>query len=152
MANISATQPAFAGVEVGERLGYDPRCLKHDISNTLGQNWATDNYTVELLTDPRYQTFGGFLAQLDNTGNETQPHFPIHVYGHFAMNGDPAGDVNTPRLCLSPSTLLKVNDPSSSTIHLTNRCSGCTMLISIAFGGSGKINNLLSEHSKFREH
>ncbi|CAG9981060.1 unnamed protein product [Clonostachys byssicola] len=93
MANISATEPFFSGVKTGELFAYEPRCIRRDISTNLAQSWATDNYTVDQLTNPDFQTdFGAFQNQLDNVGSNTNGRWPLHLYGHYAMNGDPGGD------------------------------------------------------------
>ncbi|KAH8646666.1 tyrosinase [Xylariales sp. PMI_506] len=93
MANISATAPVWPGVEAGEFLGYGPRCLRHDISVPLAQTWATDNHTVDLLTNPAYQTgIGAFQDMLQYTGTDTAGYYGLHQYGHFSVNGDPSGD------------------------------------------------------------
>ncbi|ORY58915.1 uncharacterized protein BCR38DRAFT_400025 [Pseudomassariella vexata] len=99
MANISATQPSFTGVSPGNTsFAYEPRCIRHDISVELANKWAGDSHSVDLLSNPLYQTgIGAFQDRLQYTGNDTVGWYGLHQYGHFSVNGDPSGDVyNSP--------------------------------------------------------
>ncbi|KAK7951219.1 uncharacterized protein PG986_006947 [Apiospora aurea] len=93
MMNISATAPQFELVTPGPKFSYQPRCIRHDISNALGQKWAGDERAVDLLTDPAGQAgIAGIQAGIENTGTATEGFYGLHQYGHFAVSGDPSGD------------------------------------------------------------
>lgn len=99
VANVSATLPAcsYCNTTVGVFLSYEPRCLKRDISDALGQAWANDSMIADLLNNPLYQTdIGAFQDRLEYTGTDTVGWYGLHAYGHFAVNGDPSGDVSLP--------------------------------------------------------
>jgi hypothetical protein len=94
MANISATAPVWPGVVAGVEFSYAPRCIRHDISVPLAKTWAGDEHSVDILTNPLYQTgIGAFQDRLQFTGNDTVGYYGLHQYGHFSVNGDPGGDV-----------------------------------------------------------
>ncbi|KAK8055346.1 hypothetical protein PG993_000573 [Apiospora rasikravindrae] len=93
MMNISATAPQFELVTPGPKFSYQPRCIRHDISNALGQKWAGDEHSVNLLTNPAGQAgIAGIQAGIENTGTDTEGFYGLHQYGHFAVSGDPSGD------------------------------------------------------------
>ncbi|KAK7908451.1 hypothetical protein PG985_015754 [Apiospora marii] len=93
MMNISATVPTSEFVTAGPKFSYQPRCVRHDISNALGQKWAGDERAVELLTGAAGQAgIAGFQAGVENTGTDTEGFYGLHQYGHFAVSGDPSGD------------------------------------------------------------
>ncbi|KAK8074121.1 hypothetical protein PG994_005020 [Apiospora phragmitis] len=98
VANLSATGPTFPGIRTGLRpLGYQPRCVKRDISSWVSCQWSTDAQSVDLLTNPAYQADirafqdrlqGGNLSNIFNSS-----FFGVHTAGHFTWGGDPGGDV-----------------------------------------------------------
>ncbi|KAK8102402.1 tyrosinase [Apiospora sp. TS-2023a] len=98
VANLSATGPTFPGIRTGfPPLGYQPRCVKRDISSWVSRQWSTDSQSVDLLTNPAYQT--GIRAFQDRLqgGNVSDifmsSFFGVHSAGHFTWGGDPGGDV-----------------------------------------------------------
>ncbi|KAK8050457.1 hypothetical protein PG994_012187 [Apiospora phragmitis] len=93
MMNISATVPTSEFVTAGPKFSYQPRCVRHDISNALGQKWTGDERAVDLLTNAAGQAgVAGFQAGIENTGTDTEGFYGLHQYGHFAVSGDPSGD------------------------------------------------------------
>ncbi|KAK8874731.1 Di-copper centre-containing protein [Apiospora arundinis] len=93
MMNISATAPTSEFVTAGPKFSYQPRCIRHDISNALGQKWAGDERAVALLTNAAGQAgIAGIQAGIENTGTDTEGFYGLHQYGHFAVSGDPSGD------------------------------------------------------------
>lgn len=99
IANISATAPVdtYENITVGTFLSYQPRCVKRDISNALGQSWANDSMIADLLANPLYQTgISDWQTQLQSTGTDTVGFYGLHAYGHMAINGDPSTDVRPP--------------------------------------------------------
>lgn len=95
MANLTATVPSWPGIAVKEPFSYGPRCIRRDISVPLAQKWSGDEHIVDLLRNPLYQTgIGAFQDRLQYTGNGTVGWYGLHQFGHFLVNGDPAGDVS----------------------------------------------------------
>lgn len=83
--------PDLANPLVG--LGYNPRCLKRDISAWTSSQWSTDAETVKLLNSPTIQKFwedmqGGVPAFENN-------FMGVHTAGHFTIGGDPGSDFFT---------------------------------------------------------
>lgn len=113
--NISNTASTFGCptgancfIPAGTFLGYQPRCLRRDVSNQYGPQWATDNNTVAMLTWPEYSDdIGLFQDQLQNTGNDTVGYFGLHSHGHLSINGDSSNDVGV-------ATLLPISNPTTS--------------------------------------
>ncbi|KAF2843002.1 Di-copper centre-containing protein [Patellaria atrata CBS 101060] len=84
------TDPAQAPL-IG--LGYNPRCLKRDISSWTTRQWTNDNQVAKLLLTPDIYTFwanlqGGVPAFVGN-------FMGVHTAGHFTIGGDPGGDFFT---------------------------------------------------------
>ena len=61
-------------------LGYNPRCIKRDLSNYLSQRDCTTAKIAALITDSK--EVGAFQ-------NQMQAQNGVHVGGHFTISGDP---------------------------------------------------------------
>ncbi|CAE7200935.1 hypothetical protein CFE70_008162 [Pyrenophora teres f. teres 0-1] len=73
-------------------LGYNPRCLKRDISSWTSSQWTNDEQVVNLLNSADIKTFwynmqGGDPAFTKFMG--------VHTAGHFTIGGDPGSDFFT---------------------------------------------------------
>ncbi|KAH8681383.1 tyrosinase [Xylariales sp. PMI_506] len=93
LANISATAPSLEIPELvpGPFLGYQPRCIRRDISPWVTSNWSTDAQSYDLLTNPLYQVgIGPFQDHLQ--GDFDIGFYGLHSAGHYTMGGDPGGD------------------------------------------------------------
>lgn len=67
-------------------LGYNPRCIKRDLSNYLTQRDATTAKIASLITSS--QSIGPFQDTMQSgTG--------VHSAGHFTISGDPGSDFYT---------------------------------------------------------
>ncbi|KNG48215.1 Di-copper centre-containing protein [Stemphylium lycopersici] len=66
--------------------GYNPRCIKRDISNYLTQLYATTPKIASLITN--YKTIGPFQDAM-------QAPTGVHGAGHFTVAGDPGSDFYT---------------------------------------------------------
>ncbi|KAK6080982.1 tyrosinase central domain protein [Seiridium cupressi] len=91
--NISATFPSLEadGVVAGPWLGYQPRCLRRDVSPWLSSQWSTDDESYDILTNPLYQTgIGAFQDHLQ--GDFAIGYYGLHSSGHYTIGGDPGGD------------------------------------------------------------
>jgi tyrosinase len=64
-------------------LGYNPRCLRRDMSNYLTTRYATTSQVASMITT--YNNIGDFQTFLQG---QTGPHFA----GHFTIAGDPGSD------------------------------------------------------------
>ncbi|KAK8098833.1 tyrosinase [Apiospora kogelbergensis] len=102
VANLSATGPTFPGIPAGlPPLSYQPRCVRRDISPWVSRQWSTEAQSVDLLTNPAYQTdIRAFQDRLQGGNVSTifnSSFFGVHSAGHFTWGGDPGGDVaNSP--------------------------------------------------------
>ncbi|KAH8896868.1 Di-copper centre-containing protein [Thozetella sp. PMI_491] len=108
--NISATGPSLVAPDApipGPFLGYQPRCIRRDISVDLSQRFGNEAHTFYILTAPIFQgsSIGPFQAYFEG-GSWTYPQGTIpgadwdigqHGTGHFTFAGDPGGDIfNSP--------------------------------------------------------
>ena len=72
-------------------LGYNPRCLRRDISRYVTSHFLTDANVSSLITDFDdiywFQTFmqGDFFSSSNYLG--------VHTGGHLVVGGDPGGDL-----------------------------------------------------------
>lgn len=71
-------------------LGYNPRCLRRDISAWTSSQWTSDEMVVKLLNSKDIKTFwydmqGGNPAFANN-------FMGVHTAGHFTVGGDPGSD------------------------------------------------------------
>jgi tyrosinase len=88
--NSNFSDPAQAAL-IG--LGYNPRCLKRDISAWTSSQWTNDKMVTKLLNSPDMKTFwydmqGGDPAFANN-------FMGVHTAGHFTVGGDPGSDFFT---------------------------------------------------------
>ena len=70
-------------------LGYNPRCLRRDISAAAANGWTKDSDTVDLITknsDPYW-----FFTNMQ--GDFPNGYLGVHTGGHFTIGGDPGGDL-----------------------------------------------------------
>ncbi|EAW12396.1 tyrosinase family protein [Aspergillus clavatus NRRL 1] len=86
--------PVFPSLKVpgvvaqnGSGLGYNPRCLRRDISKDAAR-WTTTNYVVDLITKENN------ILDFQNTmqGDFPNGFLGVHSGGHYTIGGDPGGD------------------------------------------------------------
>ncbi|RMZ75161.1 hypothetical protein DV737_g5425, partial [Chaetothyriales sp. CBS 132003] len=70
-------------------LGYNPRCLRRDISTWVSSNWTKDADVYDLVTN--YTDILSFQDRMQ--GNFTAGFYGVHTGGHFTTGGDPGGDL-----------------------------------------------------------
>ncbi|KAH7120911.1 hypothetical protein B0J11DRAFT_438268 [Dendryphion nanum] len=75
--------PEFTG------LGYNPRCLRRDISKAASQGWTKDSDVVSLIKNSK--SFYNFTTVMQ--GDFANGLLGIHTAGHFTIGGDPGGDL-----------------------------------------------------------
>ncbi|KAH7067131.1 hypothetical protein FB567DRAFT_256894 [Paraphoma chrysanthemicola] len=90
--NLGPVAPVLADVSPNPAqsgLGYNPRCLRRDISTFASSGWTKDSDVASLITQSL-----DFL----NFSTTMQGDFPngflgVHTGGHFTIGGDPGGDL-----------------------------------------------------------
>lgn len=75
--------PEFTG------LGYNPRCLRRDISKFASSGWTKDSDIVSLILNNT--DFLSFSTNMQ--GNFPAGFLGVHTGGHFTVGGDPGGDL-----------------------------------------------------------
>ncbi|KAH7067656.1 hypothetical protein BKA63DRAFT_479709 [Paraphoma chrysanthemicola] len=89
--NLGPVSPTMAGeTRVTERLAYNPRCAKRDLTTFASSTWLTVENLYNL-------TLGTASENIETFQNEFQGRFAdgflgLHAAGHFALGGD-AGDL-----------------------------------------------------------
>lgn len=90
--NLGPVSPVLKNITANPRkdgLGYNPRCLRRDISQYAAQNWAQDqNITDLIVQSPNISAFQTTLQ-----GNFPAGFLGVHTAGHFFVAGDPGGDL-----------------------------------------------------------
>jgi tyrosinase len=64
-------------------LGYNPRCIRRDMSNFFTMRDAKTSDIIALITN--YTDVGSFQTRMQSKG--------VHGAGHFTVNGDPGADL-----------------------------------------------------------
>jgi tyrosinase len=70
-------------------LGYNPRCLRRDISRIASSGWTKDSDIVSLITHAN--DFLTFTTTMQ--GDFPNGLLGVHTGGHFTIGGDPGGDL-----------------------------------------------------------
>src|SRR4051794_28055678 len=93
--NLGPVSPTLAEPEVvpqnGSGLGYNPRCLKRDISSRVSSTWTTDSDSHSLIT----QSADISSFQTTMRGDFAAGFYGVHTGGHFTIGGDRGGDLFT---------------------------------------------------------
>lgn len=73
----------------GGQMGYNPRCLRRDISSWVSSQWTKDIDTYDLLTN-----HGDNIISFQDwmQGDFANGNLGVHAGGHYTLNGDPSGD------------------------------------------------------------
>ncbi|KAI5924999.1 hypothetical protein F4810DRAFT_718825 [Camillea tinctor] len=92
-ANLGPITPAITPAPPAnprtDGFGYNPRCLRRDISNYLSSRYTRTEDIVSLIQTST--TIGTF----QNTMQAAGIRMGVHAGGHFTIAGDPAGDFFT---------------------------------------------------------
>jgi len=72
----------------GDGLGYNPRCLKRDLTDYTIQKWATAPLVASLIIDNK----DIWNFQMTMQGWPGTQDLGVHGGGHYAMGGDPGRD------------------------------------------------------------
>ncbi|KAI7924943.1 hypothetical protein M9X92_003519 [Pyricularia oryzae] len=86
--SLPAPGPVTLGPPGGKMLGYNPRCLKRDLTSELIQQYANINEVLDLITKPtNIDDFQMTMQGVPGVG------LGVHGSGHMSMGGDPGMDV-----------------------------------------------------------
>ncbi|CAK3762431.1 Di-copper centre-containing [Lecanosticta acicola] len=89
---LGSVAPALSDVPanpLANGLGYNPRCIRRDISGTAAKQYLTDTSVYTLLTtSPNISSFQTTLQ-----GDFPNGYLGIHTAGHCGVGGDPGGDL-----------------------------------------------------------
>ena len=78
-------------VSNGDGLGYNPRCLKRDLTDAINRQFANASSVVSLiLQNTNVWDFQMVMQGIPGSGS-----IGVHGGGHYAMGGDPGRDVYT---------------------------------------------------------
>lgn len=72
-------------------MGYNPRCIRRDISNLLSSKSTRTQDIVSLINNSK--NIASFQNTMQSAGGGTS--MGVHAGGHFTIAGDPAGDFYT---------------------------------------------------------
>ncbi|OAL45941.1 Di-copper centre-containing protein [Pyrenochaeta sp. DS3sAY3a] len=75
--------PEFTG------LGFNPRCLRRDISAIASNGWTKDSDVASLIKNSK--DFLSFSTTMQ--GDFANGFLGVHTAGHFTIGGDPGGDL-----------------------------------------------------------
>jgi tyrosinase len=78
-------------VSNGDGLGYNPRCLKRDLTDAINRRFANASSVVSLIL----QNTNVYDFQMVMQGVPGSGSIGVHGGGHYAMGGDPGRDVFT---------------------------------------------------------
>lgn len=88
--------PAYTDVKPNPAqncMGYNPRCLRRDISKYVSSGWLKDSDAFDLAT--QYNDPASWMYRLN--GDFPSGYLGVHTSGHFTWGGDPGGDfMNSP--------------------------------------------------------
>ncbi|KAF1975455.1 Di-copper centre-containing protein [Bimuria novae-zelandiae CBS 107.79] len=83
--------PGGTTVANGDGLGYNPRCLKRDLTDVIIRKYSNATAIANTILKPKdVYDFQMTMQGVPGSGN-----IGIHGGGHYAMGGDPGRDVNT---------------------------------------------------------
>ncbi|TKA75529.1 hypothetical protein B0A55_03540 [Friedmanniomyces simplex] len=91
--NLGPLVPAYSDIPPNpspDGLGYNPRCLRRDIS-TYAANLALKDSDIAHLIVNRTD-IASFQNDMEGLFNYNEPFLGVHTAGHFLVGGDPGGD------------------------------------------------------------
>ncbi|KAJ9621865.1 hypothetical protein H2203_006745 [Taxawa tesnikishii (nom. ined.)] len=90
--NLGPLAPVFDDVPANPQpngLGYNPRCLRRDISAYAARTASSDANSTNLINN--YPYIGDFQTVMQ--GDFAAGLLGVHTAGHFWVGGDPGGDI-----------------------------------------------------------
>ncbi|KAK2738809.1 hypothetical protein FQN55_000447, partial [Onygenales sp. PD_40] len=90
--NLGPIAPAMDGIEANpEFFGYNPRCLRRDISVFASSGWTKTEDIESLITSTKDVLSFQNMMQ----GDFEALFLGVHTGGHYTIGGDPGGDFFT---------------------------------------------------------
>ncbi|KAF2754987.1 tyrosinase [Pseudovirgaria hyperparasitica] len=92
--NLGPCLPSLSYVEPNPRadcLGYNPRCIRRDISQWTSSRWTKDSDIADVIENYPDPTAWTYRFQ----GDFPAGYMGVHTAGHFTWGGDPGGDIFT---------------------------------------------------------
>ncbi|CAO2649725.1 Nn.00g010170.m01.CDS01 [Neocucurbitaria sp. VM-36] len=90
--NLGPVAPVLTDIKPNPELtglGYNPRCLRRDISKAASQGWTKDSDVASLIKNSKdFLTFTNTMQ-----GDFPNGFLGVHTGGHFTIGGDPGGDL-----------------------------------------------------------
>jgi tyrosinase len=90
--NLGPVSPVLSNLTANPSpsgLGYNPRCLRRDISRVASRGWTKDADIVSLIQNS--SDFLSFTTTMQ--GDFPNGFLGVHTGGHFTVGGDPGGDL-----------------------------------------------------------
>jgi tyrosinase len=90
--NLGPVSPVLTDVKPNPEftgLGYNPRCLRRDISKVASSGWTKDSDVASLIKNSK--DFLSFTTTMQ--GDFPNGFLGVHTGGHFTIGGDPGGDL-----------------------------------------------------------
>ncbi|KAF2848580.1 Di-copper centre-containing protein [Plenodomus tracheiphilus IPT5] len=90
--NLGPVSPVLSGLKPNPEtsgLGYNPRCLRRDISKAASAGWTKDSDVASLIK--KCKDFLSFSTTMQ--GDFPNGFLGVHTGGHFTIGGDPGGDL-----------------------------------------------------------
>lgn len=90
--NLGPVSPALPDITANpspDGLGYNPRCLRRDVSPIASSGWTKDADVAALIENA--DTFYNFSTTMQ--GDFAAGYLGVHAAGHFTIGGDPGGDL-----------------------------------------------------------
>jgi tyrosinase len=87
--NTNFTDPAFA-------LGYNPRCLKRDVSSWASSRYSNDEMVTKLIKSEDMKTFWNSLQGTTEGGAPFATGMGVHTAGHFTIAGSASDFLASP--------------------------------------------------------
>jgi tyrosinase len=72
----------------GDGLGYNPRCLKRDLTDYTNKKWANATSVASLIL----KSHDVWNFEMEMQGWPGTPDLGVHGGGHYSMGGDPGRD------------------------------------------------------------
>lgn len=96
VVNLGPVSPGMDGLAVGVSggKGYNPRCLRRDLSAYSVDTWMTTKNLLNITIGPASQTIASFQNELQ--GRFSDGFLGMHAAGHFTMGGDASDLFSSP--------------------------------------------------------
>lgn len=96
VVNLGPISPGMVGLPPSPTgpMGYNPRCLRRDLTSFALSTWMTTANMVNITTGDASHTVAAFQDELQ--GRFADGFLGMHAAGHFAANGDASDFFSSP--------------------------------------------------------